>query len=94
MVFVSDNESWVDAAASRRSATATMQQWERFRARNPQARLVCIDLQPAGTTQAAEREDILNIGGFSDAVFEVTASFAAGELRADHWIGLIEAIKL
>ena len=71
-----------------------MQEWTRFKARNPQARLVCIDIQPYGTTQAAEREDILNIGGFSDAVFEVIASFASGELRPDHWVGLIEAIEL
>jgi hypothetical protein len=34
-------------------------------------------VQPYGSTQAAEREDILNIGGFSDAVFEIIAAFAA-----------------
>ena len=37
-------------------------------------KLVCIDIQPYGSTQAAERADILNIGGFSDAVFNVVAS--------------------
>lgn len=94
VVFISDNESWVDATGSRRGSTATMQEWTRFKARNPQARLVCIDIQPYGTTQAAERKDILNIGGFSDAVFEVIASFASGELGPDHWVGLIEAIEL
>jgi 60 kDa SS-A/Ro ribonucleoprotein len=38
-------------------------------------RLVCIDLQPYGTTQAPDRSDILDVGGFSDAVFTVVASF-------------------
>lgn len=92
VVFVSDNESWVDA--TRRGATATMQEWEIFRQRNPAAKLICIDIQPYGTTQAAEREDILNIGGFSDEVFKVLAAFTAGQLGAAHWVGVIEEIVL
>jgi 60 kDa SS-A/Ro ribonucleoprotein len=92
VVFVSDNESWVDAA--RHGATATMREWEVFRQRNPRARLVCVDIQPYGTTQAAEREDILNVGGFSDEVFKILAAFAAGRLNADHWVGVIEEIVL
>ena len=50
-----------------------------FKSRNPSARLVCVDIQPYGTTQAHEREDILNIGGFSDQIFKVVSGFAAGE---------------
>lgn len=92
VVFVSDNESWVDA--TRRGATATLKEWEVFRRRNPMAKLVCVDIQPYGTSQAAEREDILNVGGFSDAVLEILAAFAAGQLGAEHWIGAIEAIEL
>jgi 60 kDa SS-A/Ro ribonucleoprotein len=92
VIFVSDNESWVDARGGR--GTATLQEWERFRERNPAARLVCIDIQPYGTTQAKEREDVLNVGGFSDAVFEVVSAFAQGELTADHWVGRIEAVEL
>jgi 60 kDa SS-A/Ro ribonucleoprotein len=92
VIFVSDNESWVDAHSRR--GTATIEEWERFRERSPQARLVCIDLQPYGTTQARERDDILNVGGFSDAVFEVVAAFGRGELAADHWVGRIEAVEL
>jgi 60 kDa SS-A/Ro ribonucleoprotein len=55
---------------------------------------VLIDLQPAGTTQAGDREDILNIGGFSDRVFEVVAQFASGRLVGDHWVGVIESVEL
>lgn len=92
-IFVSDNMSWVDGHGGGRS-TATMQEWEKFRTRNPRARLICLDVQPSSSTQAAEREDILNIGGFSDAVFEIIAAFAADELNANHWVGLIEKIDL
>jgi 60 kDa SS-A/Ro ribonucleoprotein len=92
VVFVSDNQSWLDADHGR--STATMREWSAFRHRNPAARLVCIDVQPYGTTQAAEREDVLNVGGFSDQVFEVMAEFAAGRLAADHWVGLIGGVML
>ena len=42
-------------------------------------KLVCIDLQPYATTLAPERSDILNVGGFSDAVFSVVAGFLADD---------------
>ncbi|MDR2335614.1 MAG: RNA-binding protein [Burkholderiaceae bacterium] len=92
VIMVSDNESWVDG--NRRGATATMLEWERIKQRNPHAKLVCIDIQPYGTTQAMERADILNVGGFSDAVFDVVASFAQGKLDAAHWVGEIEKVVL
>ncbi|MDG4606096.1 MAG: RNA-binding protein, partial [Candidatus Contendobacter sp.] len=76
VIYVSDNESWADPQRGR--GTETMRQWEIFRQRNPQARLACIDLQPYATVQAQTREDVLNVGGFSDAVFQVLAHFAAG----------------
>ncbi len=92
VVFVSDNQSWVDAKGGR--GTETMRQWSIFKGFNPQARLVCIDIQPYATVQAAEREDILNIGGFSDQVFQVIVAFAEGRLGADHWVGEIESLQL
>ncbi|CAG9175442.1 vWA domain-containing protein [Cupriavidus pampae] len=92
VILVSDNESWVDA--SRRGATQTMREWEVLKQRNPAARLVCVDIQPTATTQAAERQDILNVGGFSDAVFTMMANFAEGKMDAAHWMGEIEKVSL
>ena len=92
IILVSDNESWVDAGRGR--GTALMAEWSEFRQRNPKARLVCLDIQPCSSSQACEREDILNIGGFSDQVFEVISEFAAGRLEADHWIARIEAVAV
>jgi len=97
VIYVSDNESWIDAPHYGRfggSATQTMKEWARFRQRNPEARMVCIDIQPYSTVQAKERDDILNVGGFSDQVFEVISEFARGQLDADHWIGVIESVAL
>ncbi len=91
VIYVSDNESWVDAGAGR--GTATMQQWEAFRANNPGAKLICIDLVPNRTSQAQGRAEVLNVGGFSDAVFEVARDFVQGGSQ-DHWVSVIEEVVL
>ncbi|SMR71151.1 SS-A/Ro ribonucleoprotein [Aliiroseovarius halocynthiae] len=93
VVFVSDNQSWVDARAGGRN-TAMMSEWEKIKHRNPKAKLVCIDIAPYGTTQAQTREDVLNVGGFSDAVFDQIAAFAYGQTGPDHWVGEIGKIEL
>ncbi len=92
VIMVSDNESWVDN--NRRGATEVMIQWEGIKRRNPNAKLVCLDIAPYGTTQAKERKDILNIGGFSDAIFDTISKFTKDELTPKHWGGEIEKIKL
>ncbi len=92
VIFVSDYESWVDARGGR--GTEMMREWNVFKQRNPEARLACIDVQPYRTVQAIDREDILNVGGFSDQVFDVISEFARGELNADHWIGVIDSVTL
>lgn len=91
VVFVSDNESWMDARAS---ATATMREWEMFKRSNPAARLVCIDCVPNSTSQVQERDDVLNVGGFSDEVFRIVAAFAAGQTAAGHWVSEIASTSL
>ncbi len=55
-------------------------------------KLICIDLQPNQTTQAPERSDILNVRGFSDAVFEVMSAFLTSD--AGRFVTEIEATEL
>ncbi|MFO0593345.1 MAG: TROVE domain-containing protein [Polyangiaceae bacterium] len=93
VIYVSDNESWIDGRAGGRG-TATMAEWTAFKVRNPHAKLVCIDIQPNAHSQAPDREDILNVGGFSDAVFDVIAAFASGKNGAGHWVRMIEDVRL
>lgn len=97
VIYVSDNQSWVDsnpASYYRQNATATMNEWNKFKARNPKAKLVCIDIQPYATSQAHDRDDILNIGGFSDSCFEVIAKFAEFGNNKDLWVQTIEAVDI
>jgi 60 kDa SS-A/Ro ribonucleoprotein len=94
VIYVSDNESWVDSSRAYRG-TATMTEWSKIKARCPKAKMVCIDIQANGSTQANEREDILNIGGFSDAVFNTVAQFASkGHQAKTHWVEEIEKIVI
>lgn len=97
IVFVSDNESWIDSPKygwCGGNRTETMNEWSKFKARSPQARMICIDIQPHGTVQAREREDIVNVGGFSDEVFRLLANVAAGRYAPDYWVREIEAVRL
>ncbi len=92
VVFVSDNQSWSDFRLSARHdpngtrGTVMAEEWQRLRGRNPKAKLILIDVQPSSTTQVlggAVRDDVLNVGGFSDAVFEVISAFTRGDLAGD-----------
>jgi len=90
--YVSDNESFCDPPRSAYGrGTEMLAEWDVFKARNPQAKLVCLDIQPNRTTQALERPDILNIGGFSDAVFDVIAAFLRAAEGARTWVATIDA---
>ncbi len=93
IILLSDNESWMDSRPDAKP-TETMVQWNLLRAKNPRAKLVCVDLAPNTSTQAIDREDILNVGGFSDAVFDVIDAFAKGTLDRTHWVGVVNAITL
>jgi 60 kDa SS-A/Ro ribonucleoprotein len=97
-VLVSDQESWV--GTGRGGSTAVMTEWQAF-VRNQVRlhgkdfagpKLVCIDLQPYATTQAPDRSDILNIGGFSDAVFSVVAAFLADD--SGRFVAEVEKVEL
>lgn len=99
VVIVSDNESWVDPSRPHWSgggATATMNEWNKLKARNPGAKLICIDIQPYGSTQAPDskggRKDIMNVGGFTDAVFDAMARFASGQSR--DWVEIVQNMEV
>lgn len=106
VVLVSDNESWVYQGRpyfyGTNGSTGVMTEWQQFvehqLSMSPEQggraapKLICIDLQPAQTTQAPERSDILNVGGFSDAVFDVMTAFL--KCDAGRFVQEIEAVTL
>ena len=92
LVYVSDNESWLDAG--RNAQTETEAQWTAFSKRNPDAKLACIDITPNATTQLRPRPNVLNVGGFSDAVFDTLAAFVSGELAGDGLVARVNRVVL
>ena len=93
VVIVSDNESWADRGQWG-GKTGLMKEWDILKQRCPEAKLVCLDIQPYTTAQAQNRHDILNIGGFSDQVFTLIGSFAEQGMGADFWVEEIEKTEL
>jgi len=95
--FVSDNESWIDSPNygwCGGGKSETMKQWQQIKNRSPKALMACLDIQPNAHSQASKCPDILNIGGFSDQVFEIVARFANKELSDDHLVGEIKNIEI
>jgi len=93
VVYVSDNESWITRGYSG-NATGLMTEWRIYKHRNPKARLVLIDLTPGYASQATLEADILQVGGWSDEVFNVIANFAKAGKASDFWLDEIEKIEI
>lgn len=90
VIIISDNESWADfwqglsrmggyAYRSQPVGTGLGHEWYEFKKRNTKAKMVLVDLQPSNNTQISSNKDVLNVGGFSDAVFEVISRFFNNE---------------
>ena len=94
VVIVSDNESWADDNQGWGATTSLMKEWDILKRRCPEAKLVCLDIQPYTKAQVRNRQDILNIGGFSDQVFSLIGSFAERGMGTDFWVEEIEKTPL
>jgi 60 kDa SS-A/Ro ribonucleoprotein len=92
LIYISDNESWVDSGFGR--GTATLREWQTYKSHNKKAKLICIDLVPNRTSQVKDANDILQVGGFSDNVFNVIAKFVEGGFVNDFWVKEIENVSL
>lgn len=96
VLVASDMETWADdqGRSNPWGGTVSAAAWAEYKGRNPKAKLVCINLAAGDTCQVANNKDVLNIGGFSDSLWEVIKSFVEGMPSADHWVKTIEDIKL
>lgn len=92
IIYLSDNESWISDNSDYRCqrTTATAAEWNKFKQRNPRAKMVCIDITPNTTTQAMSDKRVLNIGGFSDAIWDTIANFTVENGDKDYWTREIE----
>jgi 60 kDa SS-A/Ro ribonucleoprotein len=97
IIMISDNESWFNGGArswSVAGGTGMENEWLAFKKRNPKSKLVCLDITPNTTTQVSPKPDVLNLGGFSDQLFEVIAKFVENGNDKDHWVNTIKAVEM
>lgn len=72
--IISDNESWVDfyiRSSSVYTNTRSTNLWDAYKNKNPNSKLVLWDIAPNTHTQVKTQKDVLNIGGFTDSVFDL-----------------------
>lgn len=98
VIYLSDNESWFEGGrrgygwGSR--GTSTAHEWAEFKRRNKGAKCICVDLEASSTVQLKDSDDVMNIGGFSDNIWDIVKMFVAGEYGADAWTKAIKTIDV
>lgn len=94
VVIVTANAAW-GHWAGQDDPQADLDAWQRIRAHNPKARLVCLQIRPDirrhGPIALPRGRDVLHLSGFSDDVFDRIAEFVEDRSGEDYWIGQIEA---
>jgi len=96
IIMVSDNESWVgDHARPYHRGTETLESFRRLKARNSNLKMVNIDIVANTTSQTPCKDEpsILNVGGFSDKIWDTIARFVSDE-GPEHWVREIKAVDL
>lgn len=88
VIHVSDNMSWAGGQ------WGTAYEWVKFKYNNPGAKLVNIDIQPYASGQLPDNKDIMNIGGFSDAIWPAIAGFVNNKNGGDFVSTIDEAVSL
>lgn len=96
VIIISDCETWADRhnRPVYPDTTVMATEWAAYKSRNPNAKLVTINLAASETAQVPTDKNVLQLGGFSDSIWEIIKSFVEGTPSADHWVSEIEKIQL
>lgn len=97
VIYVSDNQSWMRSDNPHgtyweNDATEMADEWAKYVERNQKAKLVCIDIQPYMDAQVPDSDNVLNIGGFSDAVWEPIANFIHN--KSVDFVNIVKEVEL
>jgi 60 kDa SS-A/Ro ribonucleoprotein len=98
-IVVSDNESWFNAGNyNYHQGTSTANEWARFVNNQKQLgkfkepKYVGINIQPGTIAQNKEAKDVMNVGGFSDGIFETVSAFFEND--TGRFVRAVEAVDL
>lgn len=98
VIVISDMESWVNSGNTRYpnpwGGTTSMAHWEMVHSYNRNSKLVCINIVPGKASQIDDKnkDDILQISGWNDAVFSVIEGFLSGDTQ--DWVDIISNTPL
>lgn len=99
VVILSDNESWADLTATGSwhsgyggSRASMGDRWRDLVAANPNAKLICVDLAPYSDLTNKDSTNVLNLGGWTDEMFPLIASFVNGDQTK--WVDAVKAVSL
>lgn len=93
-ICVSDNESWVEGSRHSYGSTGVAAEWATIRARCPNAKMININLAVEDTVQILDAKGIMNVGGFSEAIFDVIKTWVENGCAVDGWVKQIEEIDV
>jgi 60 kDa SS-A/Ro ribonucleoprotein len=101
IILLSDNESWVESVDCGVEATAALESFRRIQKKSGcKTKLVCWNLQASGTTQAIG-DDILQVAGYSDDIWNVVGDFLNGVKSVScevngpaNWLEAIENVQI
>ena len=105
VILISDDQSWIDDRGISSTALGYVNakknvagspakaqlEWNAYRAKRQDAKLVCLNLQPYETSQLVPAPHTLCIGGWSDSVFRVINRFLRGSFKTDAFVEEIES---
>ena len=96
LIYVSDNACNYSENGYG-NATGVAVEWKEFKKRNPKAKMVCINIQFDPTTQIVDDNSVLNVGSFSDSIFETIQNFVNSKgknANVESWVKEIESVVL
>jgi 60 kDa SS-A/Ro ribonucleoprotein len=77
IVIFSDNQSWF-TDNQKDGSSNSMKWWRAIQAQNKNVKCVCVDIAPEETTSLQEGNNVYNIAGFSDAIFDLLKTIVEG----------------
>lgn len=98
VINVSDNQSWMDTRVhgsyygGGNQATAMAEEWSMIKKHCKRSKLMSINLQPYTNSQIVDAKDVINIGGFSDAIFDVMGTFFNGS--TDNFVDIVNQVEV
>lgn len=93
VVIVTDCMSW-HGYSWYATNTNSVDEWNKYRRRVRGAKLAYINVQHHGEVQNLDAQDVINIGGFSDSVFDVMANFVNHGGNGNHMVDVVRNISL